>query len=172
MSAQIHPRRVSLGTGSGKSTLGLSFFRFIEPTSGHIEIDGVNVNTLKLENLRSSITIVAQDAALFAGSLRFNLDPFDQYPDAALWDVLRRVQMVAPSVVSTGPSTPQASRPSSETGSSDEEGTVTLDGSEKFVVKDLKMEVKEGGKNFSAGSLLDYFTFQTDTTTDTYPTRI
>jgi len=159
-------------TGSGKSTLGLSFFvsppvlchsststadtncvlerntqRFIEPTSGHIEIDGVNINTLKLESLRSSITIVAQDSALFAGSLRFNLDPFNQYEDEALWDVLRRVSMAG----SGTSSTPAPSRPPSESGS-DEEGTVTVDDREKFVVKDLAMEVKEGGTNFSAGA--------------------
>lgn len=133
-------------TGSGKSTLGLSFFRFIEPTSGCIEIDGIDINTLKLENLRSAITIVAQDAALFAGTLRFNLDPFEQYEDSALWDVLRRVQMASPNL-----STPAVSRPPSEEGS-DEEGTLTVDeGEERYVVKSLSMEVKEGGKNFSAG---------------------
>ncbi|GAA5908059.1 uncharacterized protein JCM6883_004104 [Sporobolomyces salmoneus] len=133
-------------TGSGKSTLGLSFFRFIEPTSGCIEIDGQDINKLKLQHLRSALTIVAQDAALFAGTLRFNLDPFDQYEDSALWDVLHRVQMA-----SLTAATPVASRPVSDAGS-DEEGTVTLDDAEeRFVVKSLSMEVKEGGKNFSAG---------------------
>ncbi|GAA6015204.1 hypothetical protein JCM11491_000503 [Sporobolomyces phaffii] len=132
-------------TGSGKSTLGLSFFRFIEPTSGCIEIDGININTLKLQDLRSAITIVAQDAALFAGTLRFNLDPFDQYEDDALWDVLRRVQMASPTA-----STPGPSRPPSDAGS--DEGTVTLeDPEERFVVKTLAMEVKPNGSNFSAG---------------------
>ncbi|GAA5950453.1 hypothetical protein JCM3765_004553 [Sporobolomyces pararoseus] len=133
-------------TGSGKSTLGLSFFRFIEPTSGCIEIDGIDINTLKLHHLRSAITIVAQDSALFAGSLRFNLDPFNQYEDSALWDVLRRVQMASPNL-----STPAVSLPSIDA-ESDEEGTVTLDDTEeRYVVKTLSMEVKEGGKNFSAG---------------------
>lgn len=60
-------------TGSGKSSLALSFFRFIEPRSGNISIDGVNINTLSLKDLRSRLTIVAQEAALFKGSLRFNL---------------------------------------------------------------------------------------------------
>ena len=100
-----------------------------------------------MESLRSSITIVAQDSALFAGSLRFNLDPFNQYEDEALWDVLRRVSMAG----SGTSSTPAPSRPPSESGS-DEEGTVTVDDREKFVVKDLAMEVKEGGTNFSAGA--------------------
>ncbi|GAA5922614.1 uncharacterized protein JCM15063_003362 [Sporobolomyces koalae] len=127
-------------TGSGKSTLGLSFFRFIEPTSGCIEIDGVSINQVKLESLRSAITIVAQDAALFAGSLRFNLDPFNQYTDEALLDVLHRVQMASPAI-STASSAVNDS-------SSEDEGTLT-DGTS--VVKSLYMEVKEGGKNFSAG---------------------
>lgn len=60
-------------TGSGKSTLGLSFFRFIEPSSGRIVIDGLDINTLRLSELRSRLTIVAQESALFAGTLRFNL---------------------------------------------------------------------------------------------------
>lgn len=60
-------------TGSGKSSLALSFFRFIEPSSGNITIDGLDINTLRLEDLRSRLTIVAQEAALFAGTLRFNL---------------------------------------------------------------------------------------------------
>lgn len=59
--------------GSGKSTLGLSFFRFIEPIAGRIVIDGQDINKLKLADLRSRLTIVAQESALFAGTLRFNL---------------------------------------------------------------------------------------------------
>lgn len=99
-----------------------------------------------MQHLRSALTIVAQDAALFAGSLRFNLDPFGQHEDAALWDVLRRVQMASPTQA-----TPTASRPTSDAGS--DEGTVTLeDADERYVVKSLSMEVKEGGKNFSAGT--------------------
>ncbi|GAA6061216.1 hypothetical protein JCM10212_001537 [Sporobolomyces blumeae] len=140
-------------TGSGKSTLGLSFFRFIEPSSGHIEIDGVNINTLKLGELRQALTIVAQDSALFAGSLRFNLDPFEQHPDSALWDVLRRVQMAAPLSFASGRPSASNTREGSPVEGSDSEGegTVTLDDSERYVVKSLNMEVKEGGKNFSAG---------------------
>lgn len=64
--------------GSGKSTLGLSFFRFIDPfSSGRIVIDGQDISKLKLSDLRSRLTIVAQESALFAGTLRFNLgEPF------------------------------------------------------------------------------------------------
>lgn len=58
-------------TGSGKSTLGLSFFRFIEPSEGRIVIDGLDINTLSLPHLRSALTIVAQESFLFSGTLRF-----------------------------------------------------------------------------------------------------
>ncbi|GAA6043182.1 hypothetical protein JCM8097_008715 [Rhodosporidiobolus ruineniae] len=136
-------------TGSGKSTLGLSFFRFIEPTSGHISIDGLNINTLRLEDLRSRLTIVAQEAALFAGSLRFNLDPFDQHSDEDCWNALQRVQMAAPEATGITPRpTPGPSRAASV--HSDESGTVA-EATERYVVKSLDMLVTEGGKNFSAG---------------------
>ncbi|GAA5828043.1 hypothetical protein JCM11251_005706 [Rhodosporidiobolus azoricus] len=136
-------------TGSGKSTLGLSFFRFIEPTSGNISIDGLDINTLRLEDLRSRLTIVAQEAALFAGTLRFNLDPFDQHSDVEIWESLQRVQMAAPGMGGVGSirPTPAASRAASI---ASDEGTATEEG-ERFVVKSLEMGVSEGGKNFSAG---------------------
>ncbi|KAM0790888.1 hypothetical protein ACM66B_004727 [Microbotryomycetes sp. NB124-2] len=143
-------------TGSGKSTLGLSFFRFIEPTSGRIVIDGIDIGKLKLSELRSRLTIVAQESALFAGTLRFNLDPFDQFEDADIWDALVRVQMASPS---TPLQTPRASRPASPTArssslaSSNEDTTIAdqADEADRFVVKSLDMTVSEAGKNFSQG---------------------
>ena len=76
-------------TGAGKSSLTLALFRIIEPTSGTIKIDGVDVSKLGLHNLRSRITIIPQDPVLFSGTLRHNLDPFIQYEDSALWEALR-----------------------------------------------------------------------------------
>lgn len=150
-----YPRLTSRASGSGKSTLGLSFFRFIEPTSGRIVIDGQDINKLALSELRSRLTIVAQESALFAGSLRFNMDPFDQFEDSEIWDALRRVQMAAP-VGQTPRPTPGPSRAPSPTrrGSqgSSEEDTLTEEATERVVVvKSLSMPVSEGGKNFSAG---------------------
>ncbi|GAA5979907.1 hypothetical protein JCM11641_007582 [Rhodosporidiobolus odoratus] len=138
-------------TGSGKSTLGLSFFRFIEPSSGNITIDGLDINTLNLQDLRSRLTIVAQEAALFAGTLRFNLDPFDQHSDADVWNALQRVQMAAPGASGITPRpTPGPSRAASVRSGS--EGTTAADeATERYVVKSLEMVVSEGGKNFSAG---------------------
>jgi ABC-type molybdenum transport system ATPase subunit/photorepair protein PhrA len=59
-------------TGSGKSTLALTFFRFLEADSGSIEIDGLDIGKMSLETLRSRLTIVAQDAQLFQGTVRLS----------------------------------------------------------------------------------------------------
>ncbi|KAF8345519.1 multidrug resistance-associated ABC transporter [Amanita rubescens] len=72
-------------TGSGKSTLAMSLLRFVDPASGRIVIDGIDISKIGLHDLRSRI-----DAALFSGTLRDNLDPFG----IECLDVLRRVQMI------------------------------------------------------------------------------
>ena len=74
--------------GAGKSSLTLALFRIIEPLSGSIEIDGQDISRLGLHTLRSNLTIIPQDPILFSGSIRFNLDPLDQYSDAEIWSVL------------------------------------------------------------------------------------
>ncbi|KAF5309503.1 hypothetical protein D9619_012343 [Psilocybe cf. subviscida] len=75
-------------TGSGKSSLTLSLLRCIV-TEGTVYFDGVPTNTINLDALRSNVTIIPQAPELLSGTLRKNLDPFEQHDDAALNDALR-----------------------------------------------------------------------------------
>jgi ABC-type multidrug transport system fused ATPase/permease subunit len=75
-------------TGAGKSSLTLALFRIIEPVSGSISIDGLNTSTIGLLDLRRRLAIIPQDAALFEGTIRDNLDPGGVHDDTELWSVL------------------------------------------------------------------------------------
>eukprot|EP00731_Ephydatia_muelleri_P028695 Em0020g339a len=66
----------------------LALFRIIEAVEGFIQIDGINIADIGLQDLRSRITIIPQDPVLFSGTLRLNLDPFNAYSDDDLWRVL------------------------------------------------------------------------------------
>ncbi|NXN86769.1 MRP1 protein, partial [Bombycilla garrulus] len=72
-------------TGAGKSSLTLGLFRINEAAEGEIIIDGINIAKIGLHDLRFKITIIPQDPVLFSGSLRMNLDPFDQHSDEDIW---------------------------------------------------------------------------------------
>ncbi|NXO19201.1 MRP1 protein, partial [Oriolus oriolus] len=72
-------------TGAGKSSLTLGLFRINEAAEGEIIIDGINIAKIGLHDLRFRITIIPQDPVLFSGSLRMNLDPFDQHSDEDIW---------------------------------------------------------------------------------------
>lgn len=75
-------------TGAGKSSLTLSLFRIIESVKGQIFVDGVDISTLGLYDVRSRFSIIPQDPVLFAGTIRFNLDPSGTKSDLELWQAL------------------------------------------------------------------------------------
>ncbi|APA10145.1 hypothetical protein sscle_06g049150 [Sclerotinia sclerotiorum 1980 UF-70] len=80
-------------TGAGKSSLTLALFRIIEPSEGNISIDALNTSTIGLLDLRRRLAIIPQDAALFEGTVRDNLDPGHVHDDTELWSVLEHARL-------------------------------------------------------------------------------
>ncbi|CAE6379048.1 unnamed protein product [Rhizoctonia solani] len=87
-------------TGAGKSSLMAALFRIVELTSGSILIDGRDIGEMGLSALRSKIAIIPQEAGIFSGTIRSNMDPFGEYEDATLHDALRRSHLLGQSTSS------------------------------------------------------------------------
>ncbi|XP_060989038.1 ATP-binding cassette sub-family C member 4-like isoform X3 [Dama dama] len=79
-------------TGAGKSSLVAALFRLSEPRGG-IWIDNISITSIGLHHLRKKMSVVPQEAVLFTGTMRKNLDPFDEYTNEDLWDALEEVRL-------------------------------------------------------------------------------
>ncbi|KFQ93102.1 Multidrug resistance-associated protein 1, partial [Nipponia nippon] len=75
-------------TGAGKSTLTNCLFRVLEGSEGKIIIDGIDISTIGLHDLRGNLNIIPQEPVLFSGTLQSNLDPLGKHSDLELWEVL------------------------------------------------------------------------------------
>ncbi|OEL34907.1 ABC transporter C family member 2 [Dichanthelium oligosanthes] len=80
-------------TGAGKSSMLNALFRIVELERGRILIDDCDTSKFGIWDLRKVLGIIPQAPVLFSGSVRFNLDPFNEHNDADLWEALERAHL-------------------------------------------------------------------------------
>jgi ATP-binding cassette subfamily C (CFTR/MRP) protein 4 len=78
-------------TGSGKSSLVQALFHLNTVFEGEIWLDGIASSTVPLVYSRSRMALIPQNPDMFSGTLRFNLDPFQQFTDDQIWSALQSV---------------------------------------------------------------------------------
>ncbi|KAL8248288.1 hypothetical protein R6Q59_005156 [Mikania micrantha] len=80
-------------TGAGKSSMLNALFRIVELERGRIIIDNCDIAKFGLTDLRKVLGIIPQAPVLFSGTVRFNLDPFNEHNDPDLWESLERAHL-------------------------------------------------------------------------------
>ncbi|KHG15797.1 ABC transporter C family member 2 [Gossypium arboreum] len=80
-------------TGAGKSSMLNALFRIVELEKGRILVDGCDISRFGLSALRKALSIIPQSPVLFSGTVRLNLDPFNEHNDADLWEALERAHL-------------------------------------------------------------------------------
>ncbi|KAL3231384.1 ATP-dependent bile acid permease [Nakaseomyces bracarensis] len=121
-------------TGAGKSTIITALFRFLEADTGFIKLDDIDIANIDLTRLRRSITIIPQDPTLFAGSIRSNLDPYNEFDDEQIFTALKRVNLISSEELESSTIDLQSN---------------TAKNINKFL--NLENEITQGGSNFSQG---------------------
>lgn len=136
-------------TGAGKSSLAMALFRFLEAEEGSIILDGIDISTVPLHELRHRLAVIPQDPHLFSGTVRSNLDPFEVHTDLELFDALDRVHWT-PAVAREG-NRPDSSSSTSQSGSSHSTLARSNGGLYKKCVSPLDEEIVDAGRNLSLG---------------------
>eukprot|EP00932_Pfiesteria_piscicida_P005886 SRR837773.1580.p2 GENE.SRR837773.1580~~SRR837773.1580.p2 ORF type:complete len:339 (+),score=132.02 SRR837773.1580:86-1018(+) len=92
------PAREKVGfagkSGCGKSTTLLCILRILEPRGGRILLGGLDTKQIGLSCLRSIVGLVPQDPTVFSGTWRYNIDPFNEFPDGRIWEAIKCVQLL------------------------------------------------------------------------------